>query len=430
MSLGGLTGAGGGTIMGTPASPSRKQPDTSDLVSSARSGLPNGDGGKLGAGSDKADRDRPSSDRSGLDVPTEKQSQELRAFDAVQGRPSLGDEQPGGGQEGKREGSFVGCAAGAARDVVVGTVKGLYDTAKDAGGAMLDKAGVDGFEGHSERTADRVSAVVDGGKNVAGAGIDVGGAVLDKAGVDGFEGHSERTAARGAAIGEVASDEWAEFKAEVENGDSCALGDRVGTGVGVAATAVGGGALYKGGKLLAKMGGKDGADGPDAKLASPDVAQRYDDLKSQGHGPQRHGPNVTTQQLEDRVLKGHDPMTGGTTDGVTGGTHRQERTATRIKSAEDFVAAEGKVRGSQEYRDAKDAALESDDPTFKVRIPLDQALGEGYADKVEGRTRIGSKGNPEGTKPTDLENGDMIAAYRFKPDSEPQLITMYPVPGK
>ena len=167
---------------------------------------------------------------------------------------------------GKQEGSFVGCAAGAAKDVVIGTAKGLYNTAKDAGGAVLDKAGVEGFEGHTERTTDRVNAVVDGGKKVIGAGIDAGGAVMDKAGADGFEGHSERTAARGEAIGKAASDEWSEFKAEVKNGDSCALGERVGTGVGVGATVVvGGGALYKGGKVLAKLGQKEDSGKPEVK---------------------------------------------------------------------------------------------------------------------------------------------------------------------
>ncbi len=100
MSLGGLTGAGGGSIAGTTAPPSQKQPDTSGLISYARSGQPKTDGGGHTAGRDKSLGDAPTSDTSGLDVPTEKQSEQLRAFDVVKGRPILAQRQQGDRQSG------------------------------------------------------------------------------------------------------------------------------------------------------------------------------------------------------------------------------------------------------------------------------------------------------------------------------------------
>ena len=255
MSTGGLTGTGGGSIAGATPPPLAKQPDGASLISYAQasSSKPEG-GGKAGTDT-----------KAGGDgwAQSEEQSQKLQDFDAVRGRPSLGDERQGDGQEGEREGGFVGCAAGAAKDVVVGTVKGLYETVKDAGGAVADKLGADGYEGHTERTAGRVEAVVGGGKKVIGVGVDAGAAALDKVGVGDFEEAADRTAARGKAIGEAASDEWAEFKAEIDKGDSCALGERVGTTVGAVGTvAIPGGAAVKGVKVLAKIGGRDGADGP------------------------------------------------------------------------------------------------------------------------------------------------------------------------
>lgn len=267
MSLGGLTGAGGGSIAGTAPPPSQKQPGISDLISYAQSGPAKTDGGKQSAGSDKFDRGTPTSNDSGLDVPTEKQSQELRAFDAMQGRPRLGDERHGDGQKGSenREGSFVGCAAGAAKDAVVDTVKGTYETVKDAGGVVLDAGGavldkvfrIDGFEDQAERTGERVDAAKDGVAKTLEAAkspIETGGKI--------YEGGKDKLG----ELYEAGKDELAEIGEEIKNGDSCAIGERVGTTVGVGATvAVPGIAVIKGGKVLAKIGGKDGSDGPDAK---------------------------------------------------------------------------------------------------------------------------------------------------------------------
>lgn len=232
MAADGLTGAGGGSIAGTAPPPLQKQPDSALLASYAKAGAPKPDVPKREGGGDKAGADAKAGHLGDGWAQSEEQSRKLQDFDAVKGRPSLGDERRGDGQEGgeKREGSFVGCAAGAAKNVVVDTAKGAYETVKDAGGAVLDKAGVGGFEGHAERTAARAETVKD--------------AVVD---------------------------EGAEIMAEIEKGDSCALGERVGTTVGVGATVViPGDAAVKGAKVLAKI---DGADGPDAKPDAQDAGK-------------------------------------------------------------------------------------------------------------------------------------------------------------
>jgi len=407
MTAGGLTGAGSSSNAGAAAASSSSKPDKSSKASFSQADRQAKANGKK---SESKPEQQTANGQNGHTSSVQEQGQKAQDFDNVQGRPDVGDRRQSSGQQGdQREGSFVDCAAGAAKDVVVDTAKGAYQTIKDAGGAVLDQAGFEGYEGHTERTLYRGKAVVDGAKRT-------GEAVMSPIET------SKKVYQAGKA-------EVAEIQSEIEHGDSCALGERVGTTVGVGATAVvPGGALVKGSKVLAKMGGKDGADRSTPLPA--DVAKRYDDLKSQGHGPQRHGADVTTQQLEDRVLKGHDPMKGSSTDGVTGKTHRQPPTATRIKTTEDFVSAENNIRSSEQYRDGRDAALSDGKQTFEVTVPLKDTLGEQYLDKVEGRTRVGPKKPPHSVVSTDLTDGQMRAVYKLEAGSEPNLITMYPVPKK
>ena len=68
-----------------------------------------------------------------------------------------------------------------------------------------------------------------------------------------------------------------------------------------------------------KVGAK--ADCPaevEAARRKAEIDQKLADLSTQGHGPQRHEGDVTPQQLIDRAVHGHDPLTGTTTDRVTG----------------------------------------------------------------------------------------------------------------
>lgn len=120
------------------------------------------------------------------------------------------------------------------------------------------------------------------------------------------------------------------------------------------------------------------------------VASRFAELEAQGHAPHRHEGAVTHQMLEDRVMRGFDPMTGSRTDGVTGGTHPLSRRATRITSEADFDAAEAFIRRSSEYRSSRDAAFSlvgRGRARFKVVLPIEDVLGPNYASAVEGVRR-------------------------------------------
>lgn len=160
------------------------------------------------------------------------------------------------------------------------------------------------------------------------------------------------------------------------------------------------------------------------------VANRFAELETQGHGPQRHEGAVTRQMLEDRVLRGIDPMTGTRTDGVSGGTHNFVRTATRITNEADYVAAEAFIRRSTDYRVARDEALsrigQRTRTTFEVSLPIDDVLGPDFPNSVEGVRRLGSVNNPTGIQVVDFEGGMVTAVFELSSTGEPTLVTLFP----
>lgn len=160
------------------------------------------------------------------------------------------------------------------------------------------------------------------------------------------------------------------------------------------------------------------------------VASRFAALEAQGHGPQRHEGAVTRQMLEDRVLRGIDPITGTTTDGVTGGTHNTVRSATRITNEADFVAAEALIRRSPDYRAARDEAMsrmgQLPKTTFEVSVPIEDVLGTDFQNAVEGVRRLGSVKNPTGIQTVDFDGGTVAAIFELLPSGEPILVTMFP----
>ncbi|GGX60893.1 hypothetical protein GCM10007385_32700 [Tateyamaria omphalii] len=160
------------------------------------------------------------------------------------------------------------------------------------------------------------------------------------------------------------------------------------------------------------------------------VASRFAELEAQGHGPQRHEGAVTRQMLEDRVMRGFDPMTGSRTDGVTGGTHPLSGRATRITSEADFVVAEAFIRRSSEYRSSRDAAFSlvgRGRPRFEVVLPIEDIFGPDYVSAVEGVRRLGSFNNPQGIVPIDFNGGQVKAVYELTPNGEPVLVTLFPI---
>lgn len=156
------------------------------------------------------------------------------------------------------------------------------------------------------------------------------------------------------------------------------------------------------------------------------VASRFVELEAQGHGPQRHEGAVTRQMLEDRVMRGFDPMTGSRRDGVTGRRHNRPTIASRITSEASFVGADSIIRRSPEYHAAREAALF--DPNFReghfaVVLPIEDVLGRDYLSQVEGVRRVKGSSLPA---QVDFQGGAVRAVYRINPDGEPDLITLFP----
>lgn len=161
-----------------------------------------------------------------------------------------------------------------------------------------------------------------------------------------------------------------------------------------------------------------------------EIQDQLKKLAEEGHGPQRHGSQITQQQLTDRAMHGKDPMTGTTTDGVHGGTHGYSKDATKINSDESYVAGENKLRNSDEFR--RKTADADDNAETRVVIEdqkLEDIYGPDYKDHVSGQTRQGSRNDPTGTTPTDFTDGTMTGIYDKDPGSgDWKLVTMYPDP--
>lgn len=154
-----------------------------------------------------------------------------------------------------------------------------------------------------------------------------------------------------------------------------------------------------------------------------------EDLSTEGHGPQRHEGAVTKPQLRDRCVNGHDPMTGTTTDGAHGGTHKYSRHATRFLDPGDYVEAEEAIRASGDFPANKEAAENTGSDRFSVTMTLAAAMGAGYEAKLEGVSRIGSANNPTGSQDTVFTGGTIKAVYEIQADGEATLLTMYPNPA-
>ncbi|WP_426033151.1 hypothetical protein [Cypionkella sp. TWP1-2-1b2] len=123
-------------------------------------------------------------------------------------------------------------------------------------------------------------------------------------------------------------------------------------------------------------------------------------------------------------------MTGTRIDGEKGGRHRAPRAASRFTTPEAFVAAETYVRGTLDYRAARDAALY--DPayqrgSFEVAVRIEDALGRNLLSQVEGVVLTGPRSgmNPLGVM--NFDGGIVVAQFRIAATGEPQLITMFPV---
>lgn len=137
------------------------------------------------------------------------------------------------------------------------------------------------------------------------------------------------------------------------------------------------------------------------------------ELRSQGHGPQRHEGQVSRAQHEQRVLLGVDPANRRT--GCV-------RDSSSFKSNAAYAQAEATA-----YAAAK---LQAPVSSRRIRmvvdaIPLKDALGPEYLRHVEGQT---ARGSPAGTtRDVDFVEGTFTAIYEWDSRSaRHSLLTMYP----
>ena len=165
------------------------------------------------------------------------------------------------------------------------------------------------------------------------------------------------------------------------------------------------------------------------KTTTKTIKKKFDDLKTQGHGPQRHEGDVTTKQLEERCTQGKDPLTGTTTDGVHGGKHGYGRHATKVNTPDDYVKAHDSIKNGDEFKKKiKSAEKYGEDRVVVDSAKLKDIYGDEYATKVTGRTRVGSMKNPKGSVETDFTDGTMTAVFDKNAEGGWDLTTMYPQP--
>lgn len=123
-------------------------------------------------------------------------------------------------------------------------------------------------------------------------------------------------------------------------------------------------------------------------------------------------------------------MTGTTTDGVTRKKHKYSRNATKVNTPEDYVKAEEHLKNSNEFKDK----VKSADTIGKKQVVVEETklkdiYGDNYSSKEDGRTRIGSAKNPQGSKVTEFsDESKMVGVYRKADDGSWKLLTMYPDP--
>ena len=165
------------------------------------------------------------------------------------------------------------------------------------------------------------------------------------------------------------------------------------------------------------------------------IRRRMQRLEAEGHGPARHGSQITEQQLVDRATLGHDPVTGTTDDAYnkfpdgTPKPHKYGRHATKVTTDEAYVKAEARIKNSQQFKDETAAAdAEGRTRTEAIEMSLEDIYGSDYKKKVYGKTRLGSANNPTGTTDTEFTDGKMRTYYEKDASGNWRLITMYPNP--
>ncbi|MGI9510480.1 MAG: EndoU domain-containing protein [Geminicoccaceae bacterium] len=138
MSAGGLTGAGGGSPGGTTVTSAPPKEESALFNGYAGASVPKTHGARLGDAGDNAPTDTKTRSDTDAGAITEKQSQKLQDFDAVQGRQNFGDRHQDGVQDGDRQPLLLAGTAGVVAAEGAGAAIGR---AAIAGGRVITAAG-------------------------------------------------------------------------------------------------------------------------------------------------------------------------------------------------------------------------------------------------------------------------------------------------
>ncbi|QDC10931.1 hypothetical protein FHY55_17555 [Oceanicola sp. D3] len=149
------------------------------------------------------------------------------------------------------------------------------------------------------------------------------------------------------------------------------------------------------------------------------------------HGPQRHEGAVTDQALRDRVTDGIDPMSGTTTDAVTGKKHAKVRVATKFNTEADYVRAYDHIftERSTQLHDSAARARYGGEKSFEVDFPISDIFADGVNSRLKGYRRIGPRSSKK-IELVDFEGGYIRAIFKFREDGTFGLYTMYANPRK
>jgi hypothetical protein len=372
MSAGGLTGAGGGSLTGTTVLPGSVEPDASAIIKynnagqqrSASNAKQTGDSKKRG------DDAKPAGDGDAKAL-GEQQSRKAQDFDAVYGRPPLGEQSGGKQQDKSNDESAFDVARRAdkgAAEVVYGAAGEVVGTVNDAAGAVLHGAigwtGVDIFKGHAERNQARGEGMWNTGKAAVEAA---------KSPVETVEKGIEIVKAEGAEI----ADEW-------QAGRYGDLAERSGQVAGVIAVGAFGGAATK---VLRRSDGPDGVKGPD-------------DTGSAAKGPDAPGGDKGYEHIETQVS---DPRLNPST--ISDGNYHVNPTGMAKHKPDTAPSGKSVFRSDIDAERATlDAARYADehglwDPvTNKARVPTNDIVGyHGKTGEPVSEINIYREGKKDGT---------------------------------
>lgn len=190
-------------------------------------------------------------------------------------------------------------------------------------------------------------------------------------------------------------------------------------------------------RLTAQMRSLLDPDGEPQRAAA--LNNHIAQLRTEGHAPGRHldpddqtlqtrlgttklNPDGTPKIKTEGPSVGHvssenfvDPLTGTTTDGVTGGAHRCGPYATRFNNPEDMARAD-------DYFRAQIAA--GNDPVF---TPISEVLGPDGHKQLTGFYKDPT--DPTTYLTVDFEGGTIRPVYRVNASGHFDLITMFPEPA-